>query len=477
MFGKRNAQSSTSSATNIIPFTDVVRTREQDRPCSNHTSSTFSSYAIPAKSAELRPTYVSKVVDVIDPNHQLLSDEDFSQEITSILEDMLRDSKEALSRTEQDALIKAVIDDIVGFGPIEPLLKDPTVTDILINGPDKVFIERNGLVETTDVRFIDSNHLMNIVQRIVNRIGRRVDASSPIVDARLPDGSRICVAIPPASVHFISVSIRKFMTDRLTLIDLVERGAMSPDIAVMLQLMARLGANVLISGGTGSGKTTLLNAMLAYVDPRERIVTIEDTAEVQLNQPNVVTLECRPPNIEGTGQITMADLLKTSLRMRPNRLVLGEVRDSAAGELLQAMNTGHDGSIGTLHANSVRDALMRFENLCCMDPRYTAGINTRTQMASAINIIVQVSRMSDGRRRVVEISEISGLEGDVFITNSLFKFKPQLEDGAGNIIGKWISQTANPRFLESRKHAFLSELEKEMLRRLASSSFVDDDEY
>ncbi|NJO63357.1 MAG: CpaF family protein [Richelia sp. RM2_1_2] len=469
MFGRRRvASSNANSAITVTPLTSVDCDNIINFPNFNDT---FSKYRMSEKVDYLRPIYVTKIFEAIDPAKVFsLSDSEIREQIQTILHDMLNQDRQTITYDEQSELTRVILDDILGFGPIEPLLADPTVTDILINGPKNVFVERNGLLETTDVTFVDDNHLMNICQRIVTKVGRRIDVSNPLVDARLPDGSRINIAIPPASVHFISVSIRKFFKEKMTLLDLLAKQSLTPEIIVLLQLITRLKLNVIISGGTGSGKTTMLNAMSSHIDKKDRVVTIEDTAELQLNQPNVVTLETRPPTLEGIQEITMSDLLKNSLRMRPNRIIVGEVRGEEAGELLQAMNTGHSGSMGTIHANSTRDAIMRFETLCCVNPRFKAGVNTRTQIASAIDIIVQLNRMSDGVRRVTEIVEVVGMEGEVVTINPLMEFNATSEDGAGKIIGNFEFKAGRPMFIQKNKHMFLSELEKALLAKMADES-------
>lgn len=351
-----------------------------------------------------------------------------------------------LNRKEHSELVRTLVDDMIGFGPLEPLLADEAVTDIMVNGPKQVYVERAGKLTLTDVVFLDDAHVMNIATRIVTRVGRRIDESSPICDARLPDGSRVNAIGPPLAIDGPSLSIRKFAKQKITLDRMVETKNISPEMAVVLKIASRCGLNILISGGTGSGKTTLLNAMSQMIDHGDRIVTIEDAAELQLQQPHVVRLETRPPNLEGKGEVSIRDLVKNSLRMRPDRIIVGEVRASEAVDLLQAMNTGHDGSMGTVHANKPRDALIRLENMVGM-----AGINlpakaVRTQIAAAVDLVVQVSRMRDGVRRVTHVTEVIGMEGDVVVTQDLFNFEFVGEDENGKLTGNFKPAGVRPHF-------------------------------
>ena len=351
-----------------------------------------------------------------------------------------------LNRKEHSELVKSLVDDMIGFGPLETLLADEAVTDIMVNGPKQIYVERGGKLTLTDVTFQDDAHVMNVATRIVTRIGRRIDESNPICDARLPDGSRVNAIGPPLAIDGPSLSIRKFAKQKITLDRMVETKNISAEMAVVMKIAARCGLNILISGGTGSGKTTLLNAMSQMIDHGDRIVTIEDAAELQLQQPHVVRLETRPPNLEGKGEVSIRDLVKNSLRMRPDRIIVGEVRASEAVDLLQAMNTGHDGSMGTVHANKPRDALIRLENMVGM-----AGINlpakaVRTQIASAVDMIVQVSRMRDGVRRVTHVTEVIGMEGDVVVTQDLFNFEFVGEDEEGKLTGIFKPAGVRPHF-------------------------------
>tara|TARA_R110002126_G_scaffold10533_21_gene48485 strand:+ start:2342 stop:3985 length:1644 start_codon:yes stop_codon:yes gene_type:complete len=372
--------------------------------------------------------------------------QELATQISAIVSEIATERKIRLNMSEQRDLVTMLLNDMLGLGPLEPLLADDAVTDILVNGPKQVYVERKGKLELTDVVFKDNRHVQNIATRIVTRIGRRIDESSPLCDARLEDGSRVNIIIPPLAIDGPSISIRKFSKKSITLDVMTGTKNISAGMATVLKIASRSRLNVLISGGTGSGKTTLLNAMSQLIDLGERIVTIEDAAELQLQQPHVVRLETRPANLEGDGEITMRDLVKNSLRMRPDRIILGEVRGSEAVDMLQAMNTGHEGSMCTVHANRPREALTRLENMVGM-----AGINlpskaVRTQIADAIDIIVQVSRMRDGIRRVTSVTEVVGMEGDVITTQELFSYQFEGEDANGMLIGSFVPGGLRPHF-------------------------------
>ena len=359
----------------------------------------------------------------------------------------------SLNTRELRALQEALVNEIIGFGPLEPLLADTTVADILVNGPDQVFAERNGKLERIEITFRDDDHVLQIANRICNWVGRRVDVSTPMADARLPDGSRVNIIIPPLALRGPSISIRKFNKHKMELTDLAERGAMSKQMASFLKIAASARLNIMISGGTGSGKTTLLNALSQFIDPGERIVTIEDSAELQLHQPHVVPLETRPRNLEGSGAVTIRDLLVNALRMRPDRIIVGEVRGEECFDMLQAFNTGHDGGMCTLHANRPREALSRLENLVAMgNPNYPTKA-VRQQIAETIDIIVQVKRMRGGIRRITDIVEVVGSDGDMVTTQSLFKYElTETPDGSaaeGRFVYSGISLAAAPRVLEA----------------------------
>ncbi len=377
---------------------------------------------------------------------------DLADQISDVVGDLLRQQKKNLNTVEQRDLVTLLLNDMLGLGPLEPLLGDEAITDIMVNGPRQVYAERKGKLELTGVIFRDESHLLNIAQRIVSAVGRRVDETSPICDARLLDGSRVNVIIPPLSIDGTSISIRKFSKRKITLDMMAQQGNIHPKMAQILKIAGRCRLNIVISGGTGSGKTTMLNAVSRNIDEGERVVTIEDAAELQLQQPHVVRLETRPANLEGNGEITMRDLVKNALRMRPDRIILGEVRGPEAVDLLQAMNTGHDGSLGTLHANRPREALTRLENMVNM-----AGLNLppkaiRTQISDAVHLIIQISRMRDGVRRITYITEVVGMEGDVVVTQDLYTFQYNGEDESGKLKGDFVSSGLRPHFYDRAEY-------------------------
>ncbi len=369
-------------------------------------------------------------------------------EIRKVVHDLLASEATPLNYDEREDLVRQVLDEIFGLGPIEPLLQDPTISDILVNTHKRVFVERNGRLEKIDVQFKDDRHLLQIIDRIVSAVGRRIDDSSPMVDARLADGSRVNAVIPPLALDGPHLSIRKFKKDVLSAPDLLRTETLTPAMLELLQGIVKARLNILISGGTGAGKTTLLNMLSEAIPASERIVTIEDSAELQLRQPHVVRLETRTAKVEGAGEVSQRHLLINSLRMRPDRIIMGEVRGSEAVDMLQAMNTGHDGSLTTLHANTPRDALARLETMISM-----AGLNLptkgmRQQIASAINVLIQVERLSDGRRKIVNISEITGMEGDIITMQDIFVFEREGVDEAGNVIGSFKATGIRPRFTD-----------------------------
>jgi pilus assembly protein CpaF len=375
-----------------------------------------------------------------------LSREELQRQIAELIGEIVTEEKLSVSSREQQELTVTLVDDMVGFGPLEPLLADESVNDIMVNGSQQVYVERKGKLEITDIRFRDNAHVMNIAQRIVTRIGRRVDETCPIADARLPDGSRVNIIAPPLAIDGCSISIRKFSKKSITLDVMIRQRNMAENLGKVLKIAAACRLNVVISGGTGSGKTTMLNAMSHLIDPAERVVTIEDAAELQLQQPHVVRLETRPPNLEGTGEITMRDLVKNALRMRPDRIICGEVRGPEALDMLQAMNTGHDGSMCTLHANNPREALTRMENMIGMASVNLPSKAVRTQITGAVNLIVQIQRMRDGIRRVTHVTEVIGMEGEVITTQDLFTFDFQGENRDGTLIGQFKSSGVRPHF-------------------------------
>ena len=371
---------------------------------------------------------------------------ELATQISAIVSEIATERKIRLNMSEQRDLVTMLLNDMLGLGPLEPLLADDAVTDIMVNGPKQVYVERKGKLELTDVVFKDNRHVQNIATRIVTRIGRRIDESSPLCDARLEDGSRVNIIIPPLAIDGPSISIRKFSKKTITLDVMTGQKNISAAMATVLKVASRSRLNILISGGTGSGKTTLLNAMSQLIDLGERIVTIEDAAELQLQQPHVVRLETRPANLEGEGEITMRDLVKNSLRMRPDRIILGEVRGSEAVDMLQAMNTGHEGSMCTVHANRPREALTRLENMVGMARINLPSKAVRTQIADAIDIIIQISRMRDGIRRVTSVTEVVGMEGDVITTQELFSYDFEGEDASGTLIGTFRPGGLRPHF-------------------------------
>jgi pilus assembly protein CpaF len=371
----------------------------------------------------------------------------FEAQLSGWVKDLLTESKIQLNFVEQRELVDSLIADMLGLGPLEPLIEDETVTDIMVNGAKQVYVERRGKLELTDIHFRDDDHVMNVATKIVTRIGRRIDESQPLVDARLADGSRVNIITPPLAIDGPSISIRKFSKKTITLDTMAMQANISPQMATFLKIAARCRLNILISGGTGSGKTTLLNALSRLIDPAERTVTIEDAAELQLQQPHVVRLETRPPNLEGTGEITMRDLLRNALRMRPDRIILGEIRGAEALDVLQAMNTGHDGSMSTIHANSPREALTRLENMIGMTGINLPSRAVRTQIAAAVNLIAQVNRMRDGVRRVTHVMEVVGMEGDTITTQELFAYQFQGETTDGTLRGVFKSSGIRPFFL------------------------------
>lgn len=353
-----------------------------------------------------------------------------------------------LTLAARQRIVKQIQDEILGLGPLEPLLADRSVSDILVNGHDNIYVERGGKLEKVNVRFHHDAHLLNIIDRIVSSVGRRIDESSPMVDARLKDGSRVNAIIPPLAVDGPLLSIRRFSIDRLSAESLIEKGSLTAPIARLLEGVVKGRLNVLISGGTGSGKTTMLNVMSGFVPHDERIVTIEDSAELQLQQPHVVRLETRPPNIEGRGEVTQRDLVRNSLRMRPDRIIIGEVRGAEALDMLQAMNTGHDGSMTTIHANTARDALTRVENMVSMSGSTMPVKAIRTQVASAIDVVLQVERQEDGTRRLVSVQEINGMEGEIITMSEIFTFRRRGRDEHGKVLGRFVATGIVPHFHE-----------------------------
>ncbi|HEX7766955.1 MAG TPA: CpaF family protein [Nitrospira sp.] len=398
---------------------------------------------------ELKDRLHQRVIEVLDLNAVgAMSPQALSEQLTKLIDQLLQQEAIPLNQRERAQITQDVIHEVVGLGPLETLLADTTINDILVNGPKQVFVERQGRLELTSVRFKDDAHLKKIIEKIVSRIGRRIDESSPMVDARLADGSRVNAIIPPLAIDGPSLSIRKFSKDPLQLHHLVDKRSLTPEIGELLQAIVQARLNVLISGGTGSGKTTLLNVLSGFIPNDERIVTIEDAAELQLRQDHVVRLETRPANIEGKGEVAQRELVKNALRMRPDRIILGEVRGAESLDMLQAMNTGHDGSLTTVHANSCRDALTRIETLVSM-----AGLNLATKamrhyVSSALDVIIQIARLSDGTRKLISLQEVVGMEGDLITLQELFTFQQTGLDENRKVKGRFKATGVRPKFAE-----------------------------
>jgi pilus assembly protein CpaF len=398
---------------------------------------------------ELKFTLHRKLVDKI--NLEALASIDNARvrsEVRQAVIQLIDAEPTLLSSLEKQQISDEVLDEVFGLGPLEPLLQDPTISDILVNTYRQVYVERRGLLELTSVGFRDDQHLLRIIDKIVSQVGRRIDESTPMVDARLSDGSRVNAIIPPLAVDGPILSIRRFSTDKLMPNDLVERKALTLGMMELLEAAVKAKLNIIISGGTGSGKTTLLNALSVFINPKERVVTIEDAAELQLKQPHVVRLETRPPNLEGNGAVRQRELLVNSLRMRPDRIVVGEVRGEEALDMLQAMNTGHDGSLTTVHANSPRDAISRLEVMVSMANANMQVTAIRQQIASAVHLLIQVSRMTDGSRRVVAITEVTGMEGDIVTLQDLYVFEKRGLNPDGKVVGRFAATGIRPKFYE-----------------------------
>jgi pilus assembly protein CpaF len=399
------------------------------------------------------PRIYPLVMERIDPEVAAkLQRPELARQLQAVVGEILVEQKIQLNQLEQRDLVTVLLDDMLGLGPLEPLLADETISDIMVNGPKQVYVERRGKLELTDVTFRDNPHVMSVATRIVTQVGRRVDESTPLVDARLADGSRVNIIAPPLAIDGTSISIRKFSKKTITLDTMSASGSISAEMAVVLKIAARSRLNILISGGTGSGKTTTLNAMSQMIDEGERICTIEDAAELQLQQPHVVRLETRPPNLEGKGEITMRDLVKNTLRMRPDRIILGEIRGAEALDMLQAMNTGHDGSLCTIHANRPREALTRLENMVGMSGINLPAKAVRQQIAAAVHMVLQVSRMRDGARRIIAVTEIVGMEGEIITTQDLFTYQYEGEGTDGKLKGSFKSTGLRPHFMSRAEY-------------------------
>ncbi|APA70627.1 pilus assembly protein CpaF [Janthinobacterium sp. 1_2014MBL_MicDiv] len=398
---------------------------------------------------ELKKTMHQTILDRIDLERlKRLTAEQFKHELALLVQRVIEEERIVLNQHERHSLVLDIQHEMLGFGPLEPLLADASVSDILVNTCDKVYVERGGRLQLTDVTFHDNAHLMKIIEKIVSRVGRRVDESSPMVDARLPDGSRVNAIIPPLAVDGPILSIRRFAVQPLTIANLLDYKSLTPPMVQVLQALGQAKVNILISGGTGSGKTTLLNVLSGFIPGSERIVTIEDAAELALRQPHVVRLETRPPNIEGKGEVSQRALVRNALRMRPDRIILGEVRGAEALDMLQAMNTGHEGSLATIHSNTARDALARLENMVGMASVNLTPRATRQQICSAVTVVMQVSRLTDGARKLVSLQEVTGMEGDIIAMHEIFRFEQTGVDAGGKVLGHFCATGVRPRFTE-----------------------------
>jgi len=397
---------------------------------------------------ELRSRVQDRLINELNPQIDLSNPAKVRKQVEEIFNAILDSESIVLSRSERQRLFESITADIIGLGPIEPLLADDEVSEIMVNGPKQVYVEKKGKLIKTDITFTDDEHVMRIIDRIVAPLGRRVDESSPMVDARLKDGSRVNVVIRPLALNGPTITIRKFRKDKLTVQDLVRFGSMSQDMADFLAACVQARLNIVVAGGTGSGKTTLLNVLSSFIPEDERIITVENAAELQLRQDHVVTLESRPPNVEGKGEVTIRDLVINCLRMRPERIIVGECRGGETLDMLQAMNTGHDGSMTTIHANTPRDAVSRIETMCLMAGMDLPARAIREQIASAIHVFVQQSRLKDGSRKVTQITEVAGMEGDVVVLQDIFVFEQTGIDEKGKIVGQLRPTGVRPRFLE-----------------------------
>jgi pilus assembly protein CpaF len=434
-----------AAAATVVPDT---RVQAQAAPQANDQRHRSENYY------DIKSTIFNALIDAIDLTQLAQLDRGAARdEIRDIVNEIIAIKDVVMSIAEQEELLEDICNDVLGYGPLEPLLARDDIADIMVNGAATVFIEVGGKMQKTGVRFRDNSQLLNICQRIVSQVGRRVDEASPICDARLPDGSRVNVIVPPLAIDGPALTIRKFKKDRLKLADLTRFKSITPEGSTILEIIGRVRCNVLISGGTGSGKTTLLNCLTGAIDHDERIITCEDAAELQLQQPHVVRLETRPPNLEGEGAITMRDLVKNCLRMRPERIIVGEVRGPEAFDLLQAMNTGHDGSMGTLHANSPREAISRLESMITMGGFALPSKTIKEMIVGSIDVIVQATRLRDGSRKITHVTEVVGMEGDVIITQDLFLYEMEGEDAQGKIIGQHRSTgIARPHFWDRARY-------------------------
>ncbi len=442
-----------AEATGTMPGTqqDAMQ-RLADRQASSAESGSSKVEGFESSIHKIKEQVLPRLLERVDPEAaSTLNKDELAEEFRPIIGEVLAELKLTLNRREQFALEKVLVDELLGLGPLEELLADPNITDIMVNGPDQTYVERKGKLELAQIQFRDEEHLFQIAQRICNSVGRRVDQTTPLADARLKDGSRVNVIVPPLSLRGTAISIRKFSAKPITLDMMAGFGSMSPKMATALKIAGACRFNVVISGGTGSGKTTMLNALSKMIDPGERVLTIEDAAELRLQQPHWLPLETRPANLEGQGEISIRDLVKNALRMRPDRIILGEIRGSECFDMLAAMNTGHDGSMCTLHANSPREALARMENMVMMSDIKVPKEAISRQIADSVEMIIQVKRLRDGSRRVTNVTEVIGMEGPVIVTQELFKFEYLDESADGKIIGEYRSMGLRPYTLEKAR--------------------------
>ena len=449
--------SAADGMTGTMPGTAMdAMQRLQDRQASSGDAGQSKMEGFESSIHKIKEQVLPRLLERVDPEAAATLDKDeLAEEFRPIIGEVLAELKLTLNRREQFALEKVLIDELLGLGPLEELLADPNISDIMVNGPEQTYIERKGKLELANIQFRDEEHLFQIAQRICNSVGRRVDQTTPLADARLKDGSRVNVIVPPLSLRGTAISIRKFSAKPITLDMMAGFGSMSTKMATALKIAGACRFNVVISGGTGSGKTTMLNALSKMIDPGERVLTIEDAAELRLQQPHWLPLETRPPNLEGQGEISIRDLVKNALRMRPDRIILGEIRGSECFDLLAAMNTGHDGSMCTLHSNSPREALARMENMVMMSDIKVPKEAISRQIADSIDLIIQVKRLRDGSRRVTNITEVIGMEGPVIVTQELFKFEYLDESADGKIVGEYRSMGLRPYTLEkARQYGF-----------------------
>ena len=426
-------------------------TKPSDNSSENNTD--LNGLLLDTKLQETKILIFNDLIDAVELSQLTnMVDEEVRDEISDVVSEIIVMRQLILSASEQRQVIESICDDVLGLGPLEPLMNQDDISDIMVNHSGKIYIERNGKIELTEITFRDNAQLMNICQRIVTAVGRRVDEASPICDARLMDGSRVNVIARPLAIDGAALTIRKFQKQKLTLDDLVSYGSVSKQCAQLLEVIGACRLNILVSGGTGSGKTTLLNCLTNYIDTGERVITCEAAAELQLKNPHVVRLETRPPNIEGSGEISMRDLVKNCLRMRPDRIIVGEVRGSEAFDLLQAMNTGHDGSMGTVHANNPRESISRIENMIAMGGFNLPSRILREQISSAVNIIVQATRLRDGSRKITHVTEVIGMEEDIITLQDLFTFEIEREDENGKLIGKHVYSGLRPSFWDKARY-------------------------